>query len=70
MPADRAAAHRRAMNKREWELVWFMEADAAAPAVDANLRFAQLTGGTNDVEVLRRKVADELYVLQAGGFIP
>lgn len=63
MYADRAAAYRRAVNKREWELVWFMEVDSQATCVDVNRRFHVLTRGTGKIEDLREAVLNDMAVL-------
>jgi hypothetical protein len=64
MYADRAAAYRRAVNKGEWELVWFMEVDAQATCVESNRRFQVLTHGTGSIEDLRQSVLEDMARLQ------
>lgn len=64
MYADRAAAYRRAVNKQEWELVWFMEVDSQATCVDVNRRFHVLTHGTDKIEDLRASVLNDMAALK------
>lgn len=56
MYADRTCAMRRAVNKRDWELVWCMEQDAHATCIEANRRFSTLTRGADTIEALRASV--------------